>query len=434
MNTKLYLNRCILIFILVMFIPLADLSGQYPGTDDGVIWDKVYNESIKTVQFHRKGWELTYPVIRLSGEDQVCLSFDELSNEVNDYSYTLIHCDASWQPTPIPEEEYIDGFQINQIQDYAMSFNTYFNYIHYTLLLPNEDVRFKASGNYILKIFQDYNEDNVVMTKRFAVAESVVSIKAEVKRPVIQPLMDTGHEVSFSILCGSLPVLDPYSEIQVAVCQNNRWNLAITDLKPLFYREGVLEYTDQSKNLFPGGNEYRYFDMKSLRYQTEFIKNIEFVHPYYHVELFPDKPRSGKVYFYNEDINGRYFIDIQESKNKDTDADYVYVHFTLPYDAPLDNGQVYVFGALTNWEVGNSNMMEYNFEKKAYELTMLLKQGYYNYEYIFVTDGSSVLDAFFFEGSHYEAENDYVIYAYYRTTNSRYDRLVGYQIINSVRR
>ncbi|KPK84267.1 MAG: hypothetical protein AMS27_10395, partial [Bacteroides sp. SM23_62_1] len=71
MNTKLYLNRCILIFILVMFIPLADLSGQYPGTDDGVIWDKVYNESIKTVQFHRKGWELTYPVIRLSGEDQV---------------------------------------------------------------------------------------------------------------------------------------------------------------------------------------------------------------------------------------------------------------------------------------------------------------------------------------------------------------------------
>lgn len=410
------------------------LSGQNYVAEDEIIPDKIYNESIKSVQFYRAGWELTYPVLGLMSEDQVCLSFDDLTDEVKDYSYTLIHCDANWRPSSIPMEEYMDGFLTHQFHDYSLSFNTYFNYVHYTLVLPNEDVSFRVSGNYILKVYEDYNEEHVVMTKRFAVTESVISIRAVVKRPVIQPLMDTGHEVSFSIHYGNLPVLDPYSEIQVAVCQNNRWNLAITDLKPLFYKDGVLEYTDQSKNIFPGGNEYRYFDMKSLRYQTEFVKNIEFIHPYYHVELFPDKPRSGKVYFYNEDINGRYFIDIQESKNKNTDADYVYVHFTLAYDAPLTNSNVYVFGALTNWTVEKSNMLDYNFERNVYELTMLLKQGYYNYEYVFVVDGAPVIDAFFFEGSHYEAENDYVIYVYYRTNNSRYDRLVGYQIVNSVRR
>ena len=434
MKSRAYHIYYQIIFIPVLFILLTDLLGQNYESGLEEIPDKIYKESIKSIQFYREGWELTYPVIGLISNDRICLSFDELTDEVKDYSYTLIHCDASWCPSSIPREEYLDGFQTNRIQDYSLSFNTYFNYVHYTLILPNEDIRFRISGNYILKIFDDFNEDHMIMTKRFSVAESVVSIRAEVKRPVIQPLMDTGHEVSFSVLYGSLSVIDPYSEIQVSVCQNNRWNLAITDLKPLFFKDGILEYTDQSKNIFPGGNEYRYFDIKSLRYQTEFVKNIEFIHPYYHVELFPDKPRSGKVYFYNEDINGRYFIDIQESNDKDTDADYVYVHFTLPRDAPVTDGHVYVFGALTDWVVGESNMMKYNFEKKAYELTILLKQGYYNYEYVYVAEGTPVIDAFYFEGSHYETENDYVIYVYYRTNNSRYDRLVGHQIVNSVRR
>jgi len=434
MNIKIHHIRRCLVFILTLFVLVKDLSGQNYDPQGDIIPDKIYKESIKSVLFHRAGWELTYPIIELASNEQVCLSFDDLTNEVKEYSYTLIHCDANWCPSVISKVEYLDGFSDNRFYDHALSFNTYFNYVHYTLLLPNEDIRIKISGNYILKVFEDFNEENVILTKRFAVSESAISIKAEVKRPVIQPLMDTGHEVDFSIIYGHLPVHDPYSEIQVTVCQNNRWNLTISDLKPLFYKDGVLEYSDQTDNILPGGNEYRYFDIKSLRYQTEYVKNIEFKHPYYHVELFPDKPRSGKVYFYNEDINGRYFIDIQESNKKDTDADYVYVHFTLPYDAPLTDGSVYVFGALANWSVNESNKMEYNFERKAYELTMLLKQGYYNYEYVFVSDRSPVIDAFLFEGSHYQAESDYVIYAYYRTNNSRYDRLVGYQIVNSVRR
>ncbi len=430
---KKHINHC-LIFILTLLLLEADLPGQDYVAGDDIIHDVIYKESIKSVLFHRAGWELTYPIIELGSNDQVCLSFDDLADEVKEYSYTLIHCDANWRPSSISKVKYLEGFTDNRFYDHALSFNTYFNYVHYSLLLPNKDVRFKISGNYILKVFEGFNEDSVIMTKRFAVRESVISIRAEIKRPVIQPFMDTGHEVSFTILYGNLPVYDPYSEIQVTVCQNNRWNLTITDLKPLFFKDDVLEYTDQAENILPGGNEYRYFDIKSLRYQTEYVKNVEFKYPYYHVELFPDKPRSGKVYFYNEDINGRYMIDIQEGRKKDIEADYVYVHFTLPYNVPLTDGNVYVFGALTNWSVKESNKMKYNFDRKAYELTMLLKQGYYNYEYVLVSDRSPVIDAFFFEGSHYETENDYIIYTYYRTNNSRYDRLVGYQIVNSVRR
>jgi hypothetical protein len=201
----------------------------------------------------------------------------------------------------------------------------------------------------------------------------------------------------------------------------------------MIIRDGIIEYTDHEKNILPGGNEYRQFEIKNLKYQSEYVKNIQYINPYYHVELVPGEPRQKHVYFFNEDLNGRYSIDIGGSGKKNTDADYVFVHFSFLQDAPINDGNVYVFGALTNWSVSQPCMMEYNGERKAYEATLLLKQGFYNYEYVFVSDKSKVIDPFAFEGSHFEAENDYVIYVYYSPANSRYDRLVGYQIVNSLR-
>lgn len=432
-SREFLLNPWSALLLLSGMLVMYNISGQPSHNEYGSIPDRVYKESIRSVILHRAGWELSYPVIEINSPDQVTLSFDDLADEIKNYSYSLIHCDANWQPSIIQEEEYMEGFNRNQIYDYALSFNTYVNFVHYTLNIPNEDVNLRLAGNYIIRICEDYDEEKVVMTKRFAVTESQVSINAEIIRPVTQPYMDSGHEIIFTVFYGQLDVIDPYNEIQVRVCQNNRQDLVLNNLKPLIVREGTLEYTGHSQNVLPGGNEYRNFEMKNLKYQSEFVKNIDFVNPYYHVELFPDKPRQKNVYFFNEDLNGRYFIDIQGSAKKHLDADYVFVHFTLLHDPPLTDGKVYVFGALTNWAVGNYNMMEYNFDRKAYEATLLLKQGYYNYEYVFVSDLTHVIDPFDLEGSHFEAENDYVIYVYYRPAIARFDRLVGYQVVNSLR-
>jgi hypothetical protein len=431
-NKELMVKRSVPLLLSVMILA-GNLFGQPPQDEYGIIPDQVYKESIKSVLLYRAGWELSYPVIELNSAEQVNLSFDDLSDDIKNYSYSLVHCDENWYPSVIQQDEYMEGFNSNQIYDYALSSNTNVSYVHYNLNIPNEDVRLKLSGNYVIKIIEDNNDEKVVMTKRFAITESAVSVDAEIIRPITPPYMDTGHEIIFSVLYGQLDIVDPFNEILVRVCQNNRWDLTLNDIKPLMVRNGIIEYTDHTRNILPGGNEYRQFEIKSLKYQSEFVKNIQFVNPYYHVELVPDQPRQKNVYFFNEDLNGRYFIDIQGSGKKNTDADYVYVHFSLNLDLPLTGGQVYVFGALTNWAIGNSSVMEYNPDRKAYECTLLLKQGFYNYEYVFVSDRTKVIDPFDFEGSHYEAENDYVIYIYYRPTSSRYDRLVGYQIVNSLR-
>jgi hypothetical protein len=423
------LNKSPLICGLFLLVFTGELSGQ-----EAFYTDKIYRPNIKSVQLHRTGWDLSYPIIELNSQDRLSLSFDELTDQVGNYSWTLEHCDADWRPSGLATEEYMSGFTQQPVQDYALSFNTYVNYVHFRIDFPNQEVGILLSGNYVIKVFEDSDESKLVLVRRFSVSESLASITGTASRPVLNDYRDDGHQINFKLNLGSLVPDDPYSDIKVTIQQNNRWNMSIRNLKPLFVRGNELDYDHQSENIFKAGNEYRYFDIKSMRYMAEMVREIDYQPPHYHVFLYPDVPRDNGRYFYREDLNGRFYIDVQEGVNRDTEADYVHVHFTLPFEAPLTNGDLYVSGALNNWEYNDINRMVYNFEKKAYELDLLLKQGYYNYEYAFIREGSKFPDATFIEGSYYEAEEDYVIYAYLSTNTSRYDRLIAYQILNSVRK
>ncbi|MBU0766012.1 MAG: DUF5103 domain-containing protein [Bacteroidetes bacterium] len=392
-----------------------------------------YKDSIRSVLVHKEGWILTYPVIKLNSETGIVLEFDELGNEINDYSYTIIHCDANWKPSEISQSEYIDGMYDERIMDYAYSFNTFQEYIHYRVTIPNETMDIRASGNYIIQIYEDYDREKLVLTRRFCVAEDKVVISAQIKRPSNLDRRDSGHEIDFTLNCSGVRMMNPFNDIKVVISQNGRWDNAITGLKPLIVNNNELMYDLEEGNVFDAGSEFRFFDIKSIRYQSERISRIVYEKPYYHVQLVPDEVRTFTVYFFNQDMNGKYFPEIQEGEDNSVEADYVWVYFTLPYEAPMIDGNFYVFGGLSDWLFNKSNRMIYNFEKKAYRSSMLLKQGYYNYEYAFVKDGSDCADITFLEGSHYETENDYIIYVYHRDLSERFDRLVGVEIINSLR-
>ena len=435
LNSRL-LNIC----YCTLFVAFANLcnftltAGILPETDSLIHTNHIFKKSIKTVLLHKEGWVLSYPVIELNTDDRLLLSFDELSTETKDYYYTFIHCDYDWVPSSLFPSDFLDGFTENRISDYSFSFNTTVDYVHYKLTFPNENVQFRISGNYILKIYQDYDQENLVLTRRFAVTENHVNIIVNSKRPMLEHFRENGQEIDFTVNYEGYPIRDPYSEIKMVMCQNNRWDNLIKGLKPSFLRQSQLIFDYSSENVFPGGCEYRYFDIKSLRYQSEFIEHIDFLASNYHVGLHSGKPKPYQVYFYHNDLNGRFYIDVQEGRNSETDADYVYVYFTLPYEFPLTKGEVYVFGGLSDWNCTETNRMKYNPESGSYELRMLLKQGFYNYEYAFVHHGLSVADNTIIEGSHYETENDYIVYMYHREAMSRYDKLIGVEIANTLRK
>jgi len=418
---KYLLSKYILLLCLVTVIIPGSIRSQ--GIPEG---------EIKSVKLHREEWNLSYPVISLGSDEKLVLHFDLLGDNIETYYYTFVHCDKDWNPSTIFESEYLEGFAENQVQDYDMSFNTTVNYIHYSVSFPNEDVSFKLSGNYIIKVYPFGRPGEAVITERFMVSEDDAVINARSMRSQLTGYYLTGQQIDFSVDHSALQVQDPYNTIYSTVLQNGRWDNARMNLKPDFTGNNKLDYSGLSSvNIFPGGNEYRYFDIRSLRYQTEFIRKTEKINTYYHVLLREADNRVARGYFYHRDFNGKYYIAHQEGIDPDVDADYAYVHFTLPSAFPV-NGDVFVFGELTGMAFNESNRMKYNSNENIYECMLLLKQGWYNY--MFAVRDDSDRDPVFseFEGNYYETENDYIILSYYRDRNGRYDRLIGHHIFNSL--
>jgi len=421
---------CLTCFILIQ-VSINPVYSQQPFEDSqGQYREMVLDQNIKTIQLYREGWPLSYPVVKLREDVPLVLKFDDLSMEQPTYLYKVIHCNADWTPSDLSEMEYLEGYPENEIPGGTPSFSTYYSYQHHTLNLPNENTRLLISGNYLLVVYRDWNPEDVVFTKRFMVTEGRVKIEARASIPVLNQYKDCCHEVDFTVYHSGVRIDDPFSETRAIIYQNGLWDLGIQGLQPYMVNSGELIYDYHEENIFPGGNEFRFFDTKNTRIPTYYVQRIDYVDPYFHFELKPDVPNPPHNYFSKEDINGRYAIESENSHDPSLDADYVFVHFSLKMPLPLD-GSVYITGALTNWQFNDQNRMEYLAEEGMYRKTLLLKQGVYNYRYLFLPAFSEQFDMAEIEGNHFETENEYLILFYHRPTGTRYDRLLGHQVIHS---
>ena len=429
---KTYMRKVFFI-ILTSCIVLPGFK-SYSQNENFYYETAVYKEEIKTAVMYRLGFELSNPVIGLNEDQKLLMKFDDLASEVKDYYYTVIHCDADWKESFIPQSDYLDGFPENPVNDYAMSFNTTFSYVNYQIVLPNDHVNFKLSGNYVLVVFEDNDKEKIVLTQRFRVYETAVTIEGTVRRATADAFKGESHEIDFTVYHPNLGILNPRQEVKVTIMQNNRWDNAITGLLPQYIHDGQLIYDYNRENVFKAGNEFRYFDIRTNRMNGENVFATDFMRPYFHKTLAVDEVRTNKDFFQYKEMNGKYTVESQdqEVRDYDTECDYDFVHFTLDVETPLVGGSVNVFGGLTQWNASKGNEMTYNFDKGQYELTLLLKQGYYNYMYVYVPQGGMVADHTNIEGSFWQTENDYQIFVYYRDLAGRYDRLVGYKILNSV--
>ncbi len=408
-------------------------AADYYGDNSLRYEDFVYKKNIKTVQLRDESFELTQAILNLDSQEKLKLSFDDLDADLKNYSYTIIQCNANWEPSDLMANEYIDGFIENSVLDYRYSFNTLQKYTHYNFVFPNNSMRITKSGNYLLKVYLESNPENLIITRRFMVFQNKVAIESKVTAASIIEDRLFKHEIDFTIDHGGYPITNPYGDLKIVITQNNRWDNAKINLKPLFVKDQQLVYDYDQENVFDGGNEFRYFDTRSVRYHAGGIKAIFKDSLGIHVDLVSDEKRSFKRYYSQPDMNGDFLIKVQEGNNSEVEADYCYVTFFLPYDDPLTDGNLYVFGAVNAWKCGTENLMHYNPKRFGYECTLYLKQGYYNYEYVFLKDGENAADQTLIEGMHYETEDDYTIYVYHRQQGLFYDQLIGVKRLNSMK-
>lgn len=419
------------IFILSA-LPLASQDQDYFSEDYIRHKDYIYKDYIRSPLLYKEGWQMSPPVVSLGSSQKLILSFDDLQGDAKRYYYTIIHCDALWQPSDLTKSDYIQGFYEDEISDNAFSFNTINTYTNYLLIFPTDYLSYKIAGNYILKVFKEEELDsNVVLTKRFMVYEPRLSIKGKVVPPVKTDDRNYRQQIEFEINSGSYYISNPYRDLKVMVLQNWRWDNAVTNVQPRMVVGSRLDYKFMDELVFDGGNEFRSFDIKSLKYQSEKIALIDYDYRGYQVYLHPDERRPFKQYIHEDDLNGKFFLEKEGSEYSDTESDYAWVHFTLPYKHPLVNGNLYIFGALTQWDFTDEAMLKYDYDKNLYQTSLYLKQGYYNYAYVFLEDDTEAGDITLVEGNHWETGNEYIIMVYYREPGTYYDQLIGIEYLKA---
>lgn len=395
----------------------------------------VYEKNIKTVRLEQGQSGFNFPIIELDKGATLLLEFDEMSSERDYYQFTLIHCDAAWNTSNLQKSQYLQGQGYENIENIAFSNGTLTQFTHYSVVLPSDNVKPKLSGNYLLLVYRNFDESDIVFSRRLMVldAKGRVDVKAIQSNQV--ELRPTHQQINFDFyLEKDYFMPKPYQDLKSVILRNGEWNSPISDLAPQFIAGNVFKYQYQTGNQFNGLNEYRFFDIRSFRMSTAGVKQRFNVSGQKHIVLITDQTRRFDRYFNWRDYNGRYLIftnDIPLPSGSTTESDYCYVHFSVKSEEELKGKQVYIYGELSDWRRNEDFKMFYNADNQTYEAVVRLKQAYYNYVYAIYDPATGEWDTKHFEGAHSETENNYQVLMYHRNQTLNYDELIGYGLVNT---
>lgn len=393
-------------------------------TSQNILSQDISAEMIHSISFQKQGENKSSNFLIGKINDRFLISFDVLSGIEYDLYYIIEHCDYNWEKSKLLKSEYIEGFDDVKITNYTSSFNTYQIYTNYNITFPNSNTSVKKSGNYIIRIFDEYGEE--LFNRKFIIYENLSSVKVDIKRSQELKNINEKQVVNFEINPNNIRFNNPDKNVKTLVFKNSNINSPITNVKPQYKIGNKLIYKYNKELSFWGGNEYLYFDNKNIRITNVKIRgyNLKEIYENY---LFNDYPRFNRKYTYNPDINGGFLINTSNSGNPNNEADYANIYFTLEnYNNYLNNEQdIYIVGDFNNYSTNKIYKMQFNENKNQFEAVLKLKQGFYNYKYlidneIYKNDNKSV------GGNFDETENVYSVLVYYRDYGERYDRIVGF--------
>lgn len=394
--------------------------------------DKNYRDDVLTVQLYPTDFELDKPIISLNNmENALHLEFDILASEAPYLHYTFVHCNNDWQPSDLQKHQYIDGFQQNEIMNFDFSLNTFVDYVHFDLIFPTEDMKPAFSGNYLLVVTGD-DENDIYFTRRFFVVEEQCVISTQTPRyPFDMSLGKNKQEIDLEISYANLFNNRPNEYSNVTIQQNGRWDNAVIGLKPTYSYPDKLEYVKNNKLIFEPGNQFVRINTSNFSNRPERTKTVYREDDYYVVTLYKDKKRNTVTWTEEDDIHGGMSIYLERTNlDPRKEADYARVDFSLEWPFMTDK-DIYILGALTNWRLDENSMMNYDFEEKCYKKGLLLKQGYYDYMYVIKDRETGITTLEPINGSFWETNNNYTIYVYMRDPTLNYDMLIGCTTIKS---
>lgn len=385
--------------------------------------NEILDKNIASLQVVANNDWLSLPIITLNSNDFINISFDNLTHEYHRYCYKIEHCEADWQTSSaLFESDYIDGFASgNTIDDVQESTNTVQLYTHYNISFPNNKCRPKISGNYRVTIYDENDEKHVVCRAYFMIVEPSMGVHLNVTTNTDIDINGKYQQIEMAVDYGNNIVSNPQTQIKTVVMQNSRWDNAVINAHPQYIKANGLQWIHCKDYIFDGGNEYRKFETLDVTHTTMGLESINWDGHNYHAWIWTDEPRPS--YIYDKDANGAFLIRNSDNIDNDVNSDYIITHFRLK--SPQTADPIYINGFFTNDRFLPQYEMKWNEKNQQYEGELLLKQGYYSYQYLMMKPEGK-LKPVPSEGNFCQTENTYQALIYFKANGDRTDRLVGY--------
>jgi len=385
--------------------------------------DSVYNNKIKTIETRLFPFGEPSLLLINNSNERLSISFDDMNAQAENYGYSLKLCNADWSDSQLSKFDYIDGFIENDIESYTYSLKTVTEYVHYEIRLPNNSVKFKIAGNYLLTVFNLDNKE-LLFTKRIVVCNNDVNISTHVTKVKPKNSSKALQVINVSAEYAEEIINTLTETYSATIVKNNNWNDAIYGVPLNIVGDNRLFASDDIH--FTSNNEFRQFDIESLNTRGENVQSTLFSLNKHYARLEIDTPSNYTDYVFKEDKNGWFTIKNNQKKGADVTSEYIEVAFTLLANKELSYGKVYVTGLFNQWKTVDK--MTYDERIQAYTATLNLKQGTYNYSYGLKTNEG--FNPYFFEGNMIETDNEYFVVIYKNDIANNYDEVIGMATIN----
>lgn len=380
---------------------------------------------IRTVQLYRGENERNDPITSLRSPDPLTLEFDLMERQGRPLSVYFVHADREWRRDLSPGRV-LESYHNDKIVDYRASQGTDVPYVHYTYRFPNDDIRFRISGNYILRVTEQGRRDSVLFERPFFISDETGQLEMGAEALRVpgqrqQSLRPIARYDPPAALRG-----DPFG-YSVCFVRNGRLPDTRCQSRPLLAQQPRLEFELERDEAFAPITADYTVDLGNLRTGGKIERTNRTVSPL-QVLLEPDYAQfSGQDL--DAALNGQIVVQgaVGGRANPALTAEYVQTTFAFvpPREQPL-SGDVVVAGSFSGMDPARGTRMQWASLRERYEGEVLLKQGLY--QYFYHTPDARLEDAV--QQSQARRQSTYTTFVYYEDPSENTDRLLR---VNSFR-
>ena len=374
----------------------------------------IASDLVRSIQLHRTGSPTSPPIIEMDGNQRLLLTFEMLEFDSRQFRISFTHHNPDWSRSPIPPEFYIDGLQTHFLDGGQVSQQRP-QYRQYTFRFPNNQLDFRRSGNYMMRV-EDQDTGYLVFTIPFFVTENRGSIRSSVE-VITTPRRDfriTHRPVSRFRLPDFVD--QPQFDLEFYYVQNQFWGKSREADELDFSDPLEVQFELRRENSFIGDYEFLELTLDELSQNNPQV-----------FEAAPHEVPPRLVLM--DDISGfsstgRMTPSTRYGKpNLNLNGRYANVVFRFEPGTEIEDDQdIYLVGDFNNWSIRSRQRLEHNPEIDRWETSTIIKEGLYNYKYILMENGA--IDDLYFDDLFLRTPQEYHALVYMRDPQRFYYRLL----------